>query len=62
MEELRCLYGAGVELAKSVFSSDDMGNFTQLMLRFVMHGSAAKYPARFLILLDPPYVWINAAR
>jgi len=31
-------------------------------LRIAMHGGIAKRPARFNILLDPPYVWIIAAR
>ena len=50
--------GAGVELAESVFSSDDTDTF----IRIVIRGGTAKCPARFRILLDPPYVWINAAR
>ena len=61
-EGLLRLNGAGVELAESVFSSDDTGTFTPYKLRIVMHGGATKRPARFRILLDPPYVWINAAR
>jgi len=60
-EGLFRLKGAGVELAESVFSSDDTGTFTPCKIRFVMHGGATKRPARFHILLDPPYVWINAA-
>jgi len=56
------LNGAGVDLAESVFSSDDAGNFTPCKLWIVMHSGATKRPARFRIHLDPPYVWINAAR
>ena len=48
----------GVELAESIFSSDDTGTFTPCKLRFVMHGGATKRPARFHIPLNPPYVWI----
>ena len=54
-------HGSGVELAESVFSSHDTGTFTPQKLRVVMHGGATKRPARFLLLLDPPYVLINAA-
>ena len=57
-EVLLRLNGAGFELAESVFST---GTFTQYKLRVVMHGGT-KRPARFRILLDPRYVWINAAR
>jgi len=60
-EGLLRLHGVGIELAESVFSSDDTGTFTPYKLRVVMHGGAMKRPARFRILLDPPYVWINAA-
>ena len=37
-EGLLRLHGAGVELAESVFSSDDMGTFTPYELQIVMHG------------------------
>jgi len=56
------LYGVGVELAESVFSQGDTGTFTPYKLQAVMHGGATKRPARFRILLDTPYVWMNAAR
>ena len=61
-EGLLRLHGVGAELAKSFFFSDDLGTFTPCKLRFVIHGGATKRPARFRILLDPPFVWINAAR
>ena len=60
--ELSRMHGAGAELAEAVFSSDDTGTFTPYKLRVVMHGGATRRPARFRILLDPPYVWISAAR
>ena len=44
------------------FSSYEKGTFNPYKLRAVMHGSATKHPARFRYLLDPPCVWINAAR
>ena len=56
------LHGADVELAESVFSSDDTGTFTPCKLRIFMHGGATKRPARFRILLDPLYVRNNSAR
>ena len=55
-------YGAGVELAESVLSLDETGTFSPCKLRFVMNGGATKRPARFRILFNPPYLWINAAR
>jgi len=46
-EGLLRLYGAGVELAESVFSSDDTGTFTPCKLCIVMHGGATKAPRSF---------------
>ena len=52
-----------VELAESVFSFGDAGNFTPYKLRIVVHNGATKRPARlFRVFLDPPDAWINAAR
>jgi len=50
-ERLLRLHSAGVELAESVFSSDDTDTFTPCKLRIVMHGGAMKRPTRFRILL-----------
>lgn len=50
-EGLPRLYGAGAELAESVFPSDDTGTFTSYKLRFVTHGGATKHAARFRIIL-----------
>ena len=61
-EGLLRLHGAGVELAESAFSLDDTGTFIPYKLRFMVHGGATKRPALFRIILDPPCVWINAAR
>jgi len=49
------LHGADVELAESVFSSDDTGTFTPCMLWFVMNAGS-------VFFLAPSNVWINAAR
>ena len=37
-EGLLRLHGAGIELAESIFSSDDTGTFTQCQLQIVIHG------------------------
>ena len=55
------LHGFSAELAVSIFSSDD-GGFHPTQAPVLLLGGATKRPARFRILLDPPYVWINAAR
>ena len=51
-EGLLRLYGAGVVLAESVFSSEDMGTFTPCKPRVVMYGGATKRPARFSLLTE----------
>ena len=59
-EGLLRLHGAGVELAESVFSSDNTGTFTPYKLHIVIHGGATKRPARFHILLIPRIIGSSA--
>jgi len=47
VDELLRLHGIGVELAESVFSSDDTGTFASHKPRFVMNSGAMVRPARF---------------